>query len=231
MSRTSLRVQSLMQLLRLLQPLESKSICINGLTLPIGANVIHPAPIPYFNFISLMRACAHRVSANDQVLELGAGAGVWTVLAAQRGATCVATELQTGQLELFDEVVQHAKLPIEICYGDLFSPIKSGMFSHIFFNPPFHLVAPKNEREKAFCGGKDGAVLKRFLKEAPEFLCDQGELLIILPAYERPEYETALKAYHIQTLQRKWLPLLGWVSALSLTVRKHKDESKYDSLD
>ena len=53
-----------------------------GLKLLISNTVSNPAPLPGLHFITLFKSSAAHVSNQARVLEMGAGAGVWSLLCA-----------------------------------------------------------------------------------------------------------------------------------------------------
>lgn len=196
------------------------SIQLGEIELAIPEYVSHPCPIPLLNFFSLFRASVKHIQEHERVLEMGAGAGVWSILCAQQGAHVFATDLPSIPLTHLIKANAHLKSSIKVFQGDLFSALSSQeRFDHIFFNPPFHLAIPKAEWERAYFGGTNGEVLTRFLKEAPQWLTERGRIWICIPDREQSRYTTELRTFRKEIIKTKWLPLLGSVRLLSLRPR------------
>ena len=104
----------------------------------LGRSVSHPSPIWGLNFSHLFECAAAHVGSKARVLEIGAGAGVWSLLCLERGALVTASDLADVDLSGLQEMAKRNQTQIDIRYGDLFEAIQDECFHHIFFNPPFH---------------------------------------------------------------------------------------------
>ena len=120
-----------------------KSIMLDGEPLHFDESVSHPRPLPLLHFFKLFRSSSRQVFAHQSVLEMGAGAGVWSWLCLHRKAHVTATDLKEVSLRgLQDSAYQAGFNNLDIYYGDLFENITKRSFDHIFFNPPFHFATP-----------------------------------------------------------------------------------------
>ncbi|PIO08437.1 hypothetical protein COU59_01470 [Candidatus Pacearchaeota archaeon CG10_big_fil_rev_8_21_14_0_10_34_12] len=111
-------------------------------------------------------------------LEIGSGSGIQLETALNLG---IKKENLFG-CDINLEAVRHCKSKGFNCvYSDLFSNVK-GKFDVIVFNPPY---LPLDEREPkdsmiATTGGKKGnEVIVKFLKQAKDFLDDDGKIFVI----------------------------------------------------
>lgn len=187
-----------------------------GVTVLCGERVSHPAPLPLLSFATLFKASARHISPHAHVLEMGAGAGVWSTLCLKRGAQVTATDLPEVDLSGLNEVARRDGKEIKTLHGSLFEGISRQRFDHIFFNPPFHVGRADTTAERAYFGGDGGEVVTEYLKQLPQYLSREGVGWIILPRREREQYQHALIPYHVQVIEQIWLPLLGRVSLLAL---------------
>lgn len=91
--------------------------------------------------------------ANKSFLELGCGTGLVSVLAAQKGANVLATDINPTAVE---NVLLNAKnngVKVNTTLSDLFTQIHKRQFDYIVINPPYYPKSPQNKAENAwFCG-------------------------------------------------------------------------------
>jgi len=118
-----------------------------------------------------------------EVLDMGTGTGVLALVAAKLGARrVVATDLNP-------KAVENARRNVEILgfqgkvdvreAGDLFAPVAGETFDVIVFNPPWIEGRPLTLYDTAIYD-EDHALLRRFTRELPKFLCPNGVCFIIL---------------------------------------------------
>jgi HemK-related putative methylase len=126
--------------------------------------------------------------ALGKVLDVGTGSGIQAVAAA--GNPKVSSVLAVDALK---EVVEHCQSiinnkKITFLRSDLFSSIKKGtIFDTIIFNPPY-LPADKDDPHPALDGGKKGhETLGRFFEDAPEFLAQDGTILIVFSSITKKD--------------------------------------------
>ena len=187
-----------------------------GEDLLIGEGVSWPSPLPGLSFAPLFNASAAHVSSGASVLEVGAGSGVWSLCCLRRGAQVSAADLPEVDLSGLVEAARRQGGTIETSRGDLFESIGQHRFDHVFFNPPFHIGASTTPEERAYFGGVNGDVVRRYLRELPNHLSAEGIGWIILPQRERALYQVELRALNVTEVHSQWLPVLGRVYLLAL---------------
>ncbi|MFP4005741.1 MAG: HemK2/MTQ2 family protein methyltransferase [Candidatus Hadarchaeia archaeon] len=148
--------------------------------LQISEEVYKPAEDTFFLADNL------EVVEGEDVLELGTGSGLLSILTARQGGTVVATDINEEALVCARQnaVLNGFEDRIEFRLGDLFDPIEDEKFDLIIFNPPY-LPVPEDEPrwsalERAWDGGPDGRkVIDRFLEEAKDYLKPGGRLMFV----------------------------------------------------
>lgn len=111
---------------------------------------------------------------SGSVLDLGCGVGVIGIVAAIRGADSVAMSdanllaVASAQQNVHDLHLPHC----DVVAGDVYSGIPGRQFDLIASNPPFH-------RGKSV----DFSVADRLIVEAPDYLNDGGQLLLVANAF------------------------------------------------
>jgi ribosomal protein L3 glutamine methyltransferase len=137
------------------------------------------------------------------VLELCTGSGCLAILAAHAfpNADIDAVDLSPQALEVAQINVGHYGLDdrVALFEGDLFEPLPERRYDVIITNPPYvnaesmRALPPEyqHEPEMALAGGEDGMdVVRRILKEARNWLTDEGVLVVEI-GNERANVEAA----------------------------------------
>jgi release factor glutamine methyltransferase len=127
-----------------------------------------------------------------RVLELGAGAGALSVVAAGVTDTDV-TAVDLSRRALLSTRVnatRHGRR-VRTRRGDLTAPVAGERFDVVVSNPPYVPAAtddlPEHGLARAFDGGRDGRlVLDRVCAEAPRVLEPGGRLLVVHSAFNDP---------------------------------------------
>lgn len=124
------------------------------------------------------------------VLDMGSGSGVVSIVAASKGAECIAADINPVAIRCITENASYNNLTQQVTAieSDLFESLKNlssppgreaAGFDIIFFNPPYYKGSPGNNFERAFKGGPNLEVIDRFLAEAKAFLAPEGRLCLL----------------------------------------------------
>ncbi|MBU3897044.1 MAG: methyltransferase [Nanoarchaeota archaeon] len=119
------------------------------------------------------------------VLDVGCGSGILSVVSAVKGANVTAIDVNERCVENTINNAKKHKLKINVKHGDMFSKIRK-KFDLILFNPPY---VPEDQNDKylstgirtACTSGPQGTdLIKKFLKEFEKYLNPNGKVLIII---------------------------------------------------
>jgi release factor glutamine methyltransferase len=92
---------------------------------------------------------------SKKVLELGAGSGIISLLAASKGAIVTASDINPASIENINLNAKISGLHVTMICSDLFENISENEFDYIIINPPFYPEDPQNLEDVAwFCGRK-----------------------------------------------------------------------------
>ena len=154
-----------------------------GFTFIVRPTVFNPA-----DFISskVFVSYIHTLDLHGKyILDMGSGSGVVSIVAASKGAECIAADINPVAVRCITEnaLMNNCAKQITSVESDLFESlgnIVTKKFDIIFFNPPYYKGNPTNNFERAFKGGPNLEVIDRFLVEAKNFLAPSGRLCLLV---------------------------------------------------
>jgi HemK-related putative methylase len=128
------------------------------------------------------------VRAGERVLEIGAGMGLFAVLAARAGAAVVATDVVPAAVDVVRANAAVNGVAVDARLGDCYAPVAGERFDLICTNPPQMPTPPGRERPDAAAaadnGGVDGwEILDRVIGGAREHLRPRGRLIFTIFAF------------------------------------------------
>jgi len=161
--------------------IKSKKILYGNHTFYVLPEVYEPSDDTFLLADNLM------IERGSEVLDVGAGCGILSVVAAKTAGRVVATDLNPHAVECAEINVKLNGLlgKIEVRHGSLFKTVKPNeKFDVIIFNPPYlptsEAEAGQGWLEKAWAGGPTGReIVDMFLKEAPKHLKRPGKILLV----------------------------------------------------
>jgi len=126
------------------------------------------------------------VKIGDEVLDIGPGCGILSVISTKKARRVVAVDVSPDavrctKLNAKDNGVSDR---VDVVRGDLFGPLrKETLFDVVLFNAPY--LPTENEKpsswiDYAWSGGKKGReLIDRFIAHAPEHLKVDGRILLV----------------------------------------------------
>jgi release factor glutamine methyltransferase len=132
---------------------KEREFSYNNITVKVLPGVFHPGL--FFSTKMLLNFVATLNLEEKTVLELGAGTGIISILAARMGANVYASDISSKAVENIKLNSAINNVQINIIISDLFKNIPDMKFDYIIINPPYYDRDPKEEEEYAwFCGNK-----------------------------------------------------------------------------
>lgn len=142
--------------------------------------------------------------ANMEILDMGCGCGVLSLLAAKVFADpkIIATDIlpeaiATTKLNV-QRFIEAAKLAPDVVEttdgGDLFDPVGDRRFDIIIFNVPWVVSHPRSRAEIAIYD-KDQNTLRRFLVQSPQHLKETGRIVLGYSDHSGPKALENLEAF------------------------------------
>lgn len=117
-----------------------------------------------------------------RVLDMGTGSGIQAVSAAKKDdvSRVLAVDVNPAALIAAEKraVFHRVQSKIDFILSDLFDSIE-GVYDWILFNTPY-LPSEGAVSEASWAGGETGGeIIRKFLEDAPEYLIDNGSILMI----------------------------------------------------
>lgn len=125
------------------------------------------------------------VKEGDDVLEIGTGTGLISLVASKNASKVVGTDINPHAIECARANMElNGVKNMEIRKGDLFQPVFEEKFDIILFNTPYLPTAEDeiigDELDAAWDGGADGRqVIDLFLNEVKNHLKDKGIVQLV----------------------------------------------------
>jgi len=127
-----------------------------------------------------------RVKSGDEVLEVGTGCGILSVLSAFKAERVIAIDINPYAVRCakLNATVNGVSEKMDIICGDLSGLLKeNGLFDLILFNAPYLPTEenePKDWIDYAWSGGKRGReLIDRFIYSASKYLKPDGRILLV----------------------------------------------------
>lgn len=162
------------------------------------------------------------LQSGDCVLDMGTGSGAIALALAHECPTCeiMALDCSATALAVAERNVQQlAPGRIKLLQSDWFQALSSAMrFSMIIANPPYiaeddphlHAAGIRFEPRLALTSGRDGlTALRHLIQHAPDFLRQNGYLLLEHGYNQAPAVQTLLKARGYRAIH-SFQDLAGW---------------------
>ncbi len=204
-----------------------KRIFFDDLVLFVDENVYEPAED------SFLLADNLEVEEGDLVLDLGTGCGLLGLVAAKKGASVVAVDINPYALRcaMKNSAANDTQNNLTFVQGDLFKPLRETLkFDAILFNAPYLPTENSEDTsllEQAWSGGKSGRkVIERFAFEAPTYLNPQGKILLVqstLSDIGETMRDFAERSLQTKIIAEQALPFFETIVLLKVTFGSNHD--------
>jgi HemK-related putative methylase len=154
---------------------------VRGFPLVILPSVFNPRVLRTGEFFAAVIE-DRRLGEGQRVLDMGTGSGVCAVSLARHARHVVAVDINRAAVRCaaINAMLNEVDTRVECRHGDLFAPLADERFDAIFFNPPFIVGTPVNERD---CAWRSTDVASRFAAGLDRHLTDNGRVYLLLSTF------------------------------------------------
>jgi len=149
-----------------------------NIRLQVPSSVFHPGF--FFSTHLLLDQIKTWSFQNKRVLEPGAGSGLISIYAAQRGATVMATDINPAAIECLKENSRENNVQIDILRSDLFDEIPPQLFDIVVINPPYYKKDPESYSDYAWNCGSNGEYFTKLFLQLREYIHTETKTLMVL---------------------------------------------------
>jgi release factor glutamine methyltransferase len=118
--------------------------------------------------------------SGKKFLELGAGCGIISLLAASKGASVTASDINPAAVENIKQNALRNNLELNVVESDLFMSIRERDFDLIVIAPPYYPKEPKNFSEMAWFCGEDFDYFGKLFPQLSLHITPSTDVIMIL---------------------------------------------------
>ena len=113
-------------------------------------------------------------------LELGAGTGIISILAARNNAVVYASDISSLAVENIRINADENEVEINVLKSDLFDDFPKIIFDYLVINPPYYTKDPETEEQFAWYCGKNFEFFRKLFVSLSEFINQDSKVFMIL---------------------------------------------------
>lgn len=151
-----------------------------GLTLRIEQGVFHPSFFFSTRYLVEILDGMKNKLPGKTLLELGAGSGLLSLLAARYGAQVTASDLNKTAVVTLIKNAASNNLQVQCIHSDLFQQIPAQCFDYVLINPPYFKKNPATDADLAWYCGENMEYFRRLFSTLASYLGSGSECLMIL---------------------------------------------------
>lgn len=179
-----MRIRLIKYMTPLLQPLYRKYLSRDRVFRYKSIRIIVHPGVFYPGFIfstKILLAYLDKLDlSGKRLLDLGAGSGIISLLAALNGAKVTATDINPEAVRNLTENARLNNLEVTVLESDLFKNIPPACYDYIVINPPYYPEDPSNFAEMAMFCGKNFEYFENFFQQLHPYYHDTSTILVTL---------------------------------------------------
>jgi len=149
-----------------------------NITVKVLPGVFHPGL--FFSSKMLLNFVDKLNLESKTVLDLGAGTGIISILAAKKGAAVYASDISSRAVQNIELNAAKSNVQINIVTSDLFKNIPDMQFDYIIINPPYYNRDPNEEEEYAWFCGSNFEYFKSLFNSLSNYIDKDSKIFMIL---------------------------------------------------
>jgi len=149
-----------------------------GINIIVKPGVFHPGL--FFSTKILLNFIEGLELKDQSFLELGAGSGIISIYAAQKGAQVTTTDISKIAVDNIINNVKKNDVEVEIIHSNLFENIRFKKFDYIIINPPYYSKTPISEKDYAWYCGNDFEFFRSLFNTVSNYIIESSKIFMIL---------------------------------------------------
>jgi release factor glutamine methyltransferase len=149
-----------------------------NIRLQVPSSVFHPGF--FFSTRFLLDQIKRWPLQNKRLLEPGAGSGLISIYAAQKGAIVTATDINPIAVEYLRENSSENNVQMDVLRSDLFDEVPPRVFDIIAINPPYYKKDPGSYSDYAWNCGSNGEYFKKLFSQLKNYIHAETKILMVL---------------------------------------------------
>jgi release factor glutamine methyltransferase len=149
-----------------------------NITVKVLPGVFHPGL--FFSTKMLLNFLDTLNLESKTVLDLGAGTGIISILAAKGGAAVYASDISSRAVQNIKLNAAKSNVQINIVTSDLFENIPDMQFDYIIINPPYYNRDPTVEEEYAWFCGSNFEYFQSLFNSLSNYIDKDSKIFMIL---------------------------------------------------
>jgi len=149
-----------------------------GIRIQVPSTVFHPGF--FFSTHLLLGQIKRWPLQNKKFLEPGAGSGLISIYAAQKGAIVTATDINPVAVECLRANSRENNVQMNVLRSDLFDEIPQQFFDIIMINPPYYKKDPESHSDYAWNCGRNGEYFKKLFTQLGGYIHAETKMLMVL---------------------------------------------------
>ena len=179
-----------------------------NIRLEIPPQVFHPGF--FFSTTLLLRYISALPLQEERFLELGAGSGLISIYAANKGATVTATDINPVAIDCLHKNCDQNNVKPEIILSDLFANIPEQSFDIIAINPPYYKKQPQTMADHAWYCGENGEYFEQLFSKLGKYIHQNSIVLMVLSEECDINMISEIASRHKFSMQKKITKKLLW---------------------
>ncbi|MGB5896108.1 MAG: methyltransferase [Ignavibacteriaceae bacterium] len=157
---------------------KEREFSYNNIIVKVLPGVFHPGL--FFSSKMLLNFVDTLKLESKTFLELGAGTGIISILAAKKGAAVYASDISGKAVENVKLNAVKNNVQINIFTSDLFKNIPDIQFDYIIINPPYYSREPREDEEYAWFCGSNFEYFKSLFNSLSDYIGNDSKVFMIL---------------------------------------------------
>ena len=149
-----------------------------GIRITVKPGVFHPGF--FFSSLLLLNYVNDLNLRNKKLLDLGSGAGLLSIAAANKGAVVTSTDISKTAIENTAINALRNNVTLQVHCSDLFDSIPYCVYDVVTINPPYFKKHPVTEADYAWYCGPELEYYQKLFRQLPPYTGSDSKIYMVL---------------------------------------------------